>query len=110
VEQYKVSFESIPWEMPADGVKFKAYKQNGRKLRLAEFSKEFTEPDWYTKGHIDIGLMEENEEKYWQLIGRIACGNGGNTLSIVTITSMDPNDKDWMVSTFNSISYPDPKP
>jgi hypothetical protein len=45
MEQYRVDFDSMSWEIPADGVRFKAYPQSGRKLRLAEFTKEFVEPD-----------------------------------------------------------------
>jgi quercetin dioxygenase-like cupin family protein len=52
MEQYKIDFESMEWEEPACGVKFKAYEQNGQKLRLVEFAKEFVEPDWCTKAHI----------------------------------------------------------
>jgi quercetin dioxygenase-like cupin family protein len=59
--QYKVDFESIPWETPASGVKFKAYEQNGRKLRLVEFAKEFVEHDWCTKGHIGYVLEGQME-------------------------------------------------
>lgn len=51
MEQYKVGFRSMPWETPAAGVRFKAYERDGRRLRLAEFTKEFVEPDWCTKGH-----------------------------------------------------------
>lgn len=51
MEQYKIDFESMAWETPAPGVKFKAYQQGGRKLRLVEFGKEFVEPGC-TKGHI----------------------------------------------------------
>ena len=59
MEQYKIDFESMEWEVPADGVRFKAYEQDGRKLRLVEFSKEFVEPDWCIKGH--IGLILEGQ-------------------------------------------------
>jgi ethanolamine utilization protein EutQ (cupin superfamily) len=52
MEQYKINFESIPWEMPADGVRFKAYKQNGKQVRLVEFTDRFVETDWCRKGHI----------------------------------------------------------
>ena len=45
MEQYRINFESIQWESPAEGVRFKAYEQGGKKLRLVEFSKEFVEPD-----------------------------------------------------------------
>ena len=52
MEQYKVDFKSMPWEAPAAGVRFKACERDGRRLRLAQFSKEFAEPDWCTRGHI----------------------------------------------------------
>lgn len=45
------------------GVRFKAYEQGGRKLRLAEFGREFVESDWCIKGHIGYileGQMEIN--------------------------------------------------
>ena len=59
MEKYKIDFESMEWEVPADGVRFKAYEQDGKKLRLVEFSKEFVEPDWCIKGH--IGLILEGQ-------------------------------------------------
>ncbi len=59
MEQYKIDFKSIPWESPADGVRFKAYEQDGKKLRLVEFYKDFVEPDWCSKGH--IGLILEGQ-------------------------------------------------
>ena len=61
MERYRVDFGSIPWEQPAAGVTSKAYQQDDRRLRLAEFSKDFAEPDWCTKGHIGYvleGTME----------------------------------------------------
>jgi len=39
MEQYRIDFESMAWESPADGVRFKAYEQGGKKLRLVKFSK-----------------------------------------------------------------------
>jgi ethanolamine utilization protein EutQ (cupin superfamily) len=63
MEQYKVPFELMPWENPMVGVRFKVYEQDGKKLRLAEFTKEFVEPDWCRKGHIGYileGQMEVN--------------------------------------------------
>ncbi len=54
-----MDFESMAWELPAVGVRFKAYEQGEKKLRLVEFAKEFVEPDWCTKGH--IGLILEGE-------------------------------------------------
>ena len=61
MKQYKINFESMAWENPMVGVRFKAYEQDGRKLRLAEFTKEFVEPDWCTKGHIGYILKGQME-------------------------------------------------
>ena len=61
MERYKIDFKSLPWESPIIGVKFKAFEQNGRKLRLVEFSKEFVEPDWCTKAHVGYILEGQIE-------------------------------------------------
>ena len=61
MKQYKIDFELVGWEMPTVGVRFKAHEQNGRKLRLAEFTKEFVEADWCTKGHIGYVLDGQME-------------------------------------------------
>ena len=61
MEKCKVDFDSISWESPMVGVRFKAYDQNGTRLRLVEFSKEFVEPDWCRKGHIGYVLDGEME-------------------------------------------------
>jgi len=61
MKAYKIDFNSMPWETPAVGVRFKAYQQDGRKLRLVEFYKEFVEPDWCTKGHITYILEGQCE-------------------------------------------------
>jgi quercetin dioxygenase-like cupin family protein len=61
MEKYRIDFESIEWESPADGVRFKAHEQDGKKLRLVEFSKEFVEPDWCTNGHIGYILEGQME-------------------------------------------------
>jgi ethanolamine utilization protein EutQ (cupin superfamily) len=53
---YRIDFQTLPWDSPAVGVRFKAYEQNGRRLRLAEFTREFVERDWCTVGHIGFVL------------------------------------------------------
>jgi hypothetical protein len=58
---YKVDFESIPWESPAPGLRFKAYKCCGQNLRLAEFTRDFVEPDWCVEGHAGYVLAGEIE-------------------------------------------------
>jgi quercetin dioxygenase-like cupin family protein len=72
MEQYRIDFEPMLWESPADGVRFKAYEQGGRKLRLVEFGKEFVEPDWCTNGHIGYileGQMEIDLDGVKELFG-----------------------------------------
>jgi len=61
MKQYKIDFESMEWQSPAAGVRFKAYQQDGKKLRLVEFTKEFVELDWCTKGHIGYILDGQGE-------------------------------------------------
>lgn len=51
----------MQWESPAVGVRFKAYEQGSKKLRLVEFTKEFVEPDWCRKGHIGYILEGQLE-------------------------------------------------
>jgi mannose-6-phosphate isomerase-like protein (cupin superfamily) len=79
MEQYKIDFESMPWESPAAGVKFKGYEQNGRKLRLAEFTREFAEPDWCTKEHIGYILEGQMEIDF---DGKVVVFNSGDGLFI----------------------------
>jgi hypothetical protein len=61
MEQYKVDFDSMVWETPALGVKFKSCEQGGRKLRLVEFTSEFVETEWCTKRHIGYVLEGQME-------------------------------------------------
>lgn len=79
MERYKIDFESMPWETPAVGVRFKAYQQDGRKLRLVEFYKDFVEPDWCTKGHIGY-ILEGNLEIDFN--GKVIEFNPGNGIFI----------------------------
>ena len=61
MQPYRIDFDSIPWESPAPGVRFQAYEQNGKRLRLVEFDSEFVEPDWCRSGHVGLileGRME----------------------------------------------------
>lgn len=58
---HKIDFELLEWKSPLAGVRFKAFEQKGRKLRLVEFFKDFIEPDWCTKGHIGYILEGQME-------------------------------------------------
>jgi len=61
MDELRIDFNVLPWESPAKGIRFKTAQQNGRKLRMLEFSKGFVEPDWCMRGHIGFvleGAME----------------------------------------------------
>jgi ethanolamine utilization protein EutQ (cupin superfamily) len=59
VEECRVDFDSLEWQTPLPGARFKVYRRDGRRLRLVEFTKDFVEPEWCTKGH--IGYVVEGE-------------------------------------------------
>jgi len=61
MQQYKIDFKTMPWDTPAVGIRCKAHQREGRKLRLAECTREFTEPDWCIKGHIGYILEGQME-------------------------------------------------
>jgi ethanolamine utilization protein EutQ (cupin superfamily) len=79
MEQYKIDFDSIPWEIPAEGVRSKAYKQNGKQIRLVEFTDKFVETDWCVKGHIVYILDGQLEVNF---NGNIVVFNTGDGLFI----------------------------
>ncbi len=68
MHQYKVDFNAIPWETPADGIRSKAVVQQGERLRLVEYSRDM-EPHWCTKRHTG-----------YVLAGRMEITVDGNTL------------------------------
>jgi len=61
MDNLKIDFNTIPWETPLPGARYKAYQKEGRQVRLVEFTKELIEPDWCSKGHIGYvleGILE----------------------------------------------------
>lgn len=58
---YKIDFESAPWQTPAAGVRAKVHDQQGKRLRLVEFTREFIETDWCRKSHTGYVLEGELE-------------------------------------------------
>ena len=45
-----VNFDDIPWESPMAGLRFRAWREEGRQIRLVEYTEEM-EPHWCDKGH-----------------------------------------------------------
>lgn len=61
MENYRVLFDSLDWQSPASGLRFKAYRNGNKQMRLLEHSQEFVEPDWCEKGHAGLVLKGELE-------------------------------------------------
>jgi mannose-6-phosphate isomerase-like protein (cupin superfamily) len=76
MQTYRINWDSLPWTTPMPGVRFKAHEQDGRKLRLAEFTHEFKEPDWCRKGHIGYVLEGESELQLGEQTIRVKPGDG----------------------------------
>ncbi len=56
---FKINFESLKWESPLAGVRFKRYISGNKQIRFVEYTSEFVEPDWCTRGH--VGYVIEGE-------------------------------------------------
>jgi hypothetical protein len=76
MEKCKVDFASLPWQCPLPGARFRVFQQGSRKLRLVEFTREFAEPDWCTKGHVGIVLEGELEIDFDGSVVRFSAGDG----------------------------------
>lgn len=61
--QYKIDFNSLNWQSPMAGLRFKAYQQVGRQLRLVQYTPEMP-PHWCEKGHFGYVLEGQFEIKY----------------------------------------------
>jgi hypothetical protein len=59
-----IDFDALPWESPRPGVRFKAWREGGRQLRLLEFSLDFVEADWCEKGHSGYVLRGSLEVEF----------------------------------------------
>ena len=72
---YLVIFESLEWQSPVPGVRFKAFRRDGKQLRLAEFTPEFVESEWCEKSHIGFVLSGELEIAFHGSIVRYPVGS-----------------------------------
>jgi quercetin dioxygenase-like cupin family protein len=72
---YKVDLESIPWETPIRGLRFKAQREGGRQLRLVEYTPDM-EPHWCQKGHIGYVLDGRFEIRFGEETVVFKAGDG----------------------------------
>ena len=63
IQNYKIVFQDISREHPLKGARFKACEQDGKTIRLVEFTQELIESDGCKKGYIGYvsrGKLEIN--------------------------------------------------
>ncbi len=60
---YFIDFESLSWQSPMAGVRFKAVSHGGRRLRLVEYTPEMS-PHWCDHGHIGYLLAGRFEIRF----------------------------------------------
>ncbi len=51
-----INFNAIQWQSTMPGARSKIFQQDGKQLRLVEFTNEFVEPDWCVKGNVGYVL------------------------------------------------------
>lgn len=52
MNEYLIDFQGMKWESQVSGVRYKAFIRGEHRVRLVEFSEEFSEKDWCTKEHV----------------------------------------------------------
>ena len=52
MNDFLVSFKSMKWQNTSPGIRYKEYIKDNQRIRLVEFSEQFNEVDWCTKGHV----------------------------------------------------------
>jgi ethanolamine utilization protein EutQ (cupin superfamily) len=75
MDWHRVDFESLPWQAPIDGLRFKAKQHGGKQLRLVEYTKDM-EPHWCEKGHIGYVLEGEFEIRFDSEVATFKPGDG----------------------------------
>ncbi|MFH0777803.1 MAG: cupin domain-containing protein [Candidatus Eisenbacteria bacterium] len=61
--QHRIDFDELEWKSPIEGVRDKSVVQDGRRVRLVEYSRSMP-PHWCEKGHFGYVLEGEMEVEY----------------------------------------------
>jgi quercetin dioxygenase-like cupin family protein len=75
MQDYRIDFESLPWEPIMDGVRQKLVADSGKKVRLVEYSKAMP-PHWCAKGHYGYILEGRFEIEFWDRTCIFKAGDG----------------------------------
>ena len=73
---YRIDLAAIPWQSPLPGVRFRPYEQDGRRLRVVEYTSDFVEPDWCRKGHAGYVIEGRFEIDFNGRLVRFDAGDG----------------------------------
>lgn len=71
-----IEFAAMPWESPARGVCVKQVLRGNQRIRLIEFSEDFTEADWCIKGHIGFVIEGSLEIAFDGWVVKLNPGDG----------------------------------
>jgi len=74
--QQRIDFQSLPWESPAPGIRFKAHVAEGKKIRLLEFTDLLFEKDWCLKGHLGYVLEGRMKIEFQGVLLEYKAGDG----------------------------------
>ena len=72
---HRIDLESLPWQEPGEGVRFKIVVIGNQQVRLVEFSEGFIEQDWCIKGHAGYVLDGEFSIDYSGTVERYKAGD-----------------------------------
>lgn len=56
MSEFKIDFDTLQWQSPRPGMRFKLYREGSRQLRLVEFLNGDVDPHWCTEGHVGMVL------------------------------------------------------
>ena len=72
---YRIDFESLPWEPIMEGGRQKVMAHSGKKMRLVEYTGAM-QPHWCTKGHYGYVLKGRLEIEFGDRTHIFAKGDG----------------------------------
>ena len=72
---YHVDFDTLEWESPMTGLRFKAISSGGRQLRMVEYTPAM-KMHWCDKGHIGYLLDGEFEIEFESVTVTYRSGDG----------------------------------
>lgn len=75
MSRYRVDFDSIEWDSPMVGVRGKIDRQDGKQLRLVEYTDDMP-PHWCEKGHIGYMLAGRFEIAFEDEVVTFEPGDG----------------------------------